>query len=208
MMVVMMMDPIEPQEMDAPRLVEALTKLGELLEAAGLTYAVILIGGAALSLRGWVHRTTDDADILAFASDTEHRSLQEAPNPLPEPLRKAIATVGRDLGLRPDWLNRGLADQWAAGLPPGFAERISWQTYRALQVGLAGRQDLIALKLFAAVDRGGGAVRGVDMSDLAELAPSDAELVIAAEWVLTQDAGPGFPDHVRKVVDDVRHQRR
>lgn len=40
---------------------------GELLAAEGHTYAVAILGGAALNLLGIVERTTSDVDILAFA---------------------------------------------------------------------------------------------------------------------------------------------
>lgn len=44
---------------------------------------------------------------------------------------------------------------------------------------------MIALKLFAAIDRG---PRSVHMQDLLRLEPSDEELESAAAWVGTQDA--------------------
>lgn len=198
----------DSQEMDVGRLELALRRVGELLEAERLEYAVTVIGGAALNLHGWVQRTTDDADILTFATGADGRELQEAPDPLPAPLRNAIATVARDLGLKPGWLNRGPARQWKTGLPPGFAERIEWRRYGGLHVGLAGRADLIALKLFAEVDRGNLTGRGLDHNDLVQLAPTDDELAWAETWVMGQDAGPQFPDMVRKVVDNVRNARR
>ena len=197
-----------PEEMDVARLERALQRVGELLEAGGREYAITIIGGAALSLHGWIHRTTDDADILTFATSSEEHDLREAPDPLPLPLQEAIETVSRDLGLKRGWLNRGPARQWRTGLPPGFAERVSWRRYGGLQVGLAGRIDLIALKLFAEVDRGNLTSRGLDQNDLVQLTPTKDELAWAAKWVKTQDAGPQFPEMVEKVVTNVERELR
>ncbi|MFI5235271.1 MAG: hypothetical protein ACHQXA_06115, partial [Gemmatimonadales bacterium] len=146
--------------------------------------------------------------ILTFADAADPHALVEAPDPLPAPLRTAVATVGRDIGLRPDWLNRGPARQWKTGLPPGFADRLTWRRYGTLHAGLAGRQDLITLKLLAEVSRGGPGTGGVDFGDLVLLVPTDAELAVAVPWVVTQDANPDFPAWVRKVVERVQRARR
>jgi hypothetical protein len=193
--------------LDASNLRTALQRVGELLAAEGQAYAITLVGGAALALGGWVTRTTEDADILTFA-EREGDRLVETPDPLPAPLVRAAELVARDGGMAPGWLNRGPAAQWRSGLPPGFGERITWHQFAALRVGLPHRRDLIALKLFAEVDRGGGTGRGVDLSDLRQLRPTDEELEWAAAWVKGQDAGPEFAANVDKVVHDVRTVRR
>ena len=66
------------------------------------------------------------------------------------------------------------------GLPPWISDDLTWRRFGALLIGLAGRQTLIALKLFAAVDQG---PRSVHYQDLVVLAPTDEELDIAASWV-------------------------
>ena len=196
------------EEMDIARLERALRRVGEILEAEGSDYAVTIIGGAALTLHGWIHRTTDDADILTMATASPPHTLFEAPDPLPAPLRAAIEIVARDLGLKREWLNRGPARQWKTGLPPGLAKRVVWKKYAGLQVGLAGRIDLIALKIFAEVDRGNLMGRGLDHSDLAQLNATDDELDWAAGWVKTQDQGPQFPGMVEQVVANVKRERK
>ena len=45
--------------------------------------------------------------------------------------------------------------QWRMGLPPDLGARVTWRDFGSLRVGIAGRRDLIWLKLFAAADRGG-----------------------------------------------------
>jgi hypothetical protein len=71
-------------------------------------------------------------------------------------------------------------------------------------VGLAGRRTLIALKLFATVDQ---STRSVHAQDLVTLAPTDAELEDAAQWVALQDASPEFPRLINGVIEHVRARR-
>lgn len=115
------------------------------MAAAGEPQAIVVVGGAALSLLGVVARATRDVDILAFARarGRDAWTLVPPPVPLPESLAAAIRTVGRDSGLADNWLNTGPALQWKQGLPPGLATRIEWRQYAALRVGLLGRKDLI-----------------------------------------------------------------
>lgn len=183
---------------------QALRRVGELLEAAGHPYAIVIIGGAALGLLEVVARTTRDVDILAFVHPRGRGAwtLVPPPQPLPEPLAAAISTVGQDLGLVENWLNTGPALQWRSGLP--LATRVQWRQYAALTVGIAGRKDLIWLKLFAAAD---DLPSGRHTRDLMALDPTDAELEEAASWVKTQDAGDAFPGIVDEVVNYVRARR-
>ncbi len=51
-----------------------------------------------------------------------------------------------------------------------------------------GRWDQIHFKLFAAEDGGPGR----HLNDLLALRPTEAELLAAARWALTQDASEGF----------------
>lgn len=166
-----------------------------------------ILGGAALNLLGIVERTTDDVDILAFATPRsdgapEQGTMRAPPEPMPEPLTRAARTVARDLGLDPHWLNTGPALQWRTGLPPGLEARVQWRRYSALWVGVVHRYDLIHFKLFAAADSTGP--RSVHYQDLLALRPSAAELDAAAVWVRTQDASPAFSDTLDLVVTHVR----
>ena len=197
--------PVRPLETPSD-IEQALQRVGELLAAAGEPHAVVIVGGAALSLLGVVKRATRDVDILAFARRTRGGAweLEPPPEPLPQALATAARTVARDLGLAEDWLNAGPALQWRQGLPPGLAHRIRWRQYEALRVGVVGREDLIRLKLYAAAD---GAPAGPHARDLAALAPTDAELEEAAAWVKTQDAAAAFPAIVKEVVAYVRAHR-
>ena len=187
---------------------QALQRLGDLLQFRRQRFAIAIVGGAALNLLHVVARTTSDVDILAFADPAElvrggAGALTEAPSPLPTELMRAATEVARELGLDPGWLNNGPTLQMRSGLPPGMASRFAWRQFGSLWVGVAARQDLIALKLFAAVDRSGP--QGVDTMDLLALAPTPAELAWAVAWVATQDASPAFASTLEKVQQYVLH---
>ena len=174
---------------------EVLQRLGELLQFRRHSFAVAIIGGAALNLLGVVSRTTNDVDVLAVANPADlandlRGQLTEAPNPLPIELLRAASDVARDLNLNEGWLNNGPTRQMRSGLPPGMESRLVWREFGSLWVGVPAREDLIALKLFAAVDRSGPG--GVDSNDLLALAPTAAELQWAVAWVATQDASLSF----------------
>lgn len=190
------MNPISTQTLD-----DALTALAAFLEEAGVeSEHLVLVGGAALLALGFVARTTRDVDILATV---DARTGLVDPRPMSAALQVAAQKVARELDLDPQWLNTGPADQVRAGLPDGFLSRLTRRDYgRHLIIYLPARYDLIHLKLFAAVDQGVGR----HTRDLAALAPSDDELIAAAQWVLTQDAGEVFPDLLRDTLKTIGHE--
>lgn len=189
--------------LDSSAFEELLHAVGEHLEAVGEAAAIVVVGGSALAMMGWIDRTTDDVDVIARAAGPgsgEGRSLLP-PEPLPEPLLEAVDRVARDYGLRSDWMNTAAGMQWLTGLPHGFAEELEWRRYGSLDVGFAGRASLIALKLFAAVDQGS---ESVHFQDLVGLAPTDVELHVAADWVAGQDPAEHFGALVAEEVENVR----
>lgn len=183
-----------------PDIERALTAVGELLAAEGQTAAVVIVGGAALNLLGIVRRATRDVDVLAVADSSAGRL--RPPSPLPDQLRKAIATVSRDFDLPADWLNTDVGGQWETGLPPGLDGRVDWRRYGGLSVGIADRRDLIFLKLYAAADDVGP--ESVHFQDLLALSPTPEELNSAARWVRAQDPSAEFGSTLDKVL---RHAR-
>lgn len=185
----------------------ALRLLGELLEARGERFRIVVIGGAAVNLLGLVSRATTDVDILAFASPGPSGIFRLGPpdEPLPAALLDAARTVARDMGLDPHWLNTGPAPQWRTGLPPGLETRVHWLEYSALTVGVAGRYDLIFFKLWAAADHPGP--KSVHFQDLLQLSPTDEELAAAHAWISQQDPSPGFATDLSKAVSHVRDLR-
>lgn len=182
---------------------ELLHAVGQHLQEEGQTAAILVVGGSALMAHGWVDRATRDIDVIARAYREESTWRLVAADPLPPALRDAVARVARDYGLPSDWLNTVVGAQWRGGLPPGAAAEADWRTYAGLTVGFAGRSTILALKLFAAVDRGPGSVH---VQDLVRLAPSDVELEVGAGWVRSQDESEHFPALLEQVVDHVRER--
>lgn len=166
---------------DAEQADVLLHALAEQLSAESVRYELVVIGGTALQMLGFIERPTRDVDVLAFR--TEGRLVPA--DPIPEPLARAATRVARDFGLADDWLNPGPADLARFGLPDGFETR----TYGpGLTVHFAGRLDQIHLKPYAMVDQGAGRHE----VDLRALEPERDELLLAARWTRTHDPSEGF----------------
>ena len=177
---------------------DTLAALGELLDARGLHYELVVVGGASLLLRGVIARPTRDVDVLGAR---EASGAIVRLDPLPEPLAHAVADVGLVFGLPPDWLNPGPASLLDLGLPDGFAGRLDAVRTGSLVVWVAGRFDLACFKLYAAADRWPARDRHLD--DLAALAPTPDELLVAARWTRTHDPSPAFADNLGAVLRDL-----
>ena len=197
----------EASSHDAPTILQALKAVGELLAAEGEAAGIVIVGGTALILQGFVERLTEDVDVIAITHEPRDASGSRIgrAEPLPQPLTTAIARVARDFNLPETWMNSTVTAQWDQGLPPGFEERIHWQKYGGLVVGVAHRRDLIFLKLYAAVDSEGP--ESVHYQDLLALRPSHEELEGAATWVRAQDTSVEFASMLDEVVSHVRRDR-
>lgn len=167
---------------------------------------VVVVGGTALNLLGIVQRTTNDVDVLAISQrrDDSGEVTLAPPDPLPEPLRRAIVRVARDFQLFDNWMNTVVGLQWQTGLPAGLERRLHWLRYGGLRVGLVTRYDLIFLKLYAAADSSGPS--SVHFQDLLALRPNERELQAAAAWVREQDPTPEFSTIVEQVMTHVRER--
>jgi hypothetical protein len=158
---------------------------------------LVVCGGSALLALGLVDRTTKDVDVLAGVDGV---SGLTDPRPLSPTLRRAVEEVGAQMDLPPGWLNTGPAGQVLMGLPEGFLARLVRRDYGAkLTIYYPDRFDLIHLKFFAVIDQGPGR----HVSDLRKLTPADAEMLAAARWVLTQDAGAGFSGQVVEALNQL-----
>ena len=191
------------------RLDQALHAVGQLLARRGQSAAIVVVGGTALNLLQIVDRATRDVDVIATATPRRDGPPSEVrpPEPLPRALTDAIGTVARDLSLPSDWLNTTVAAQWRTGLPGGFVSRIVWKADGGLWVGVAGRLDLIHLKLYAAADDIGPASR--HFSDLLALRPTLDELAAAQTWITdTQDPSPAMARALDAVTAHVRTASR
>lgn len=187
---------------DANLLLTLLRALGAHLHAAATTESVVVVGGAAMSLRGWVQRTTQDVDVIAAVSGEPSGAW--SPPVIGAQLARAIARVARDFNLEDDWFNVVVGSQWRTGLPDGIQEGVEWLRFGGLNVGLASRQSILSLKLCAAVDQWPSSVH---LQDLLALSPTDQEIERARQWVERQDTAPEFPAMVEEVVAYVRTHR-
>jgi Nucleotidyltransferase of unknown function (DUF6036) len=172
---------------------QLLAALSEQLAARGESHTIVVIGGSALVVLGFVHRSTRDVDVVALLKDRELISAE----PLPDGLLAAAKLVAHDFGLPERWLNSGPTTLLDFGLPPGFMDRGQGRSYGpALEVIFASRVDQIHFKLYAVADQGGGR----HLEDLQALRPTEGELLAAAEWTETHDSSAGHRDVLDKVL--------
>ena len=176
---------IMPKRMD--EIFEALER--QIREEGGAPVSLVVIGGTALAVLGrFVRTATKDVDVLGEAVEREGALEIRKLERFPPYLERAVQKVARDFGLPENWMNLGPAAQLDLGLPEGFQRRLIRKTYGShLVLYFAGREDLIHLKLFAAVDRD-----DYHVQDLFALQPTPEELLRAARWVLSQDVSPEF----------------
>jgi hypothetical protein len=105
--------------------------LSEQLKALGAgPLEMVVCGGAALNVLGFVRRTTKDVDIIGFIERNENNipSLKKADKLIPA-LAEAAKKVGRDFNLPENWLNTGPASALDFGLPAGFMARLETRAY-------------------------------------------------------------------------------
>jgi hypothetical protein len=152
------------------------------LEARGLHFDAVVIGGAALNLLGVVSRLTKDCDIL----------FPEIPKDIAKASQAFAGEVrGNGGDLADEWLNNGPASLQTQ-LLPGWDNRLQTAySGRAIHLRTLAREDLLCAKLFALCDR------GIDLLDCVALAPDQAELDKIIPWLEQQDANPQWPAHVR-----------
>jgi len=96
---------------EAADLRQALNTLGALLEDRGHSFELVAIGGGGLLLLEIIERPTKDLDALALVENGDYKYAR----PLPAALAEAVADTAGVLGLAPDWLNSGPADQGIQG---------------------------------------------------------------------------------------------
>lgn len=186
--------------LDAQDIENYLNALSEQLDLQGERgVALVVVGGAALSVLGLSKRTTRDIDTMAFlvASPASDMNLVKAN--FDDKFVRAAAAVARDYGLPEDWINSGPAGQLDTGLPDGFQERLIPVRYReSLVVYYCSRLDLIHLKLYASVD-----VRGRHLDDLKAMNPNPDEIEAAARWCLSQDVSKPFNVLLKSILEEL-----
>ncbi|MDZ4065222.1 MAG: DUF6036 family nucleotidyltransferase, partial [Coriobacteriia bacterium] len=177
---------------------ELLAALGHELELRqeSLTELVV-IGGAALGVLGFVERPTKDIDVVALAESGTGVVRTFNARPLPAYLSAAVAEVAREMRVEEGWLNCGPAQLCDWGLPSGIEDRLVARDYGpSLRVHFAGRLDQICFKTYAAAD-----VSGRHLTDLVALGPSVDDMDFAFRWVVTQDPSAGFRTQLESLAD-------
>ena len=139
-------------KMQKSELIRALTRLGEICSP---DTRIVLAGGAALILGGFIERSTDDGDVVH--SEPSLASIQDL-----------VGYVADERALSPAWLNDGVK-AWADVLPQDFGERLEEVgTFGNLHVRRLGRLDLLVMKFFA--------LREQDLEDLEAMRPTAGEI--------------------------------
>lgn len=181
-----------------------LIALAEQLEDAGINHIEMLVcGGAALNVLGFVHRTTKDIDVIAFVEKEKDGKIKLIKaQPLRSVVIEAAQHVKKDFNLPDHWLNAGPASVMDFGLPEGLMERVETRIYgKILAIHFLSRYDQIHFKLYAAVDRG---ERHYD--DLMALNPTSEELEQAARWSMTHDPSEGYHLILKDFLDQIGHK--
>ncbi|MDH7511989.1 MAG: DUF6036 family nucleotidyltransferase [Clostridiales bacterium] len=181
---------------------KALVALSEQLEAldAGIIEMVVC-GGAALNVLGYVRRTTKDVDVVALVEKNGKSTSLVKAGPFSPLIRQAADKVRRDFNLPENWLNPGPASVMDFGLPKALMERTETRYYgNVLIIHYLGRYDQIHFKLHAAVDQG-----GKHFDDLLALKPSSQELEDAARWSMTHDRSEGFRLVLKDFLQKIGH---
>ncbi|MFA6637130.1 MAG: hypothetical protein WCV56_08555 [Candidatus Omnitrophota bacterium] len=179
--------------------------LSEQLNAEGVRMLEILVcGGAALNILGYVKRTTKDVDVVAFVDrNKDGLVVLTKASPLGPSLIAAAGRVRKDFNLPEHWLNAGPADIMDFGLPDGLMDRVESRTYgENFIVHFLGRYDQIHFKLYAAVDQSGGK----HYDDLMALEPTDGELEKAARWSMLHDPSQGYGIVLRDFLENTGHK--
>lgn len=183
---------------------DALSRVGRRLALADAgEYALLICGGSALTLAGLAVRPTRDVDVLGLVIRTEKTLVLE--EPLPEEITKAAQSVAVDLNLPADWLNDSALAIHRLGLPAGILERArQCQFGPCLTVYVIGRQDQVALKLYATLDRHKGQRH---FRDLETIEATPAEMEFAVHWLLDRKTSPEFRKAIRKITDTLEFRR-
>ena len=169
----------------------------------------IVCGGTALALQGFGVRTTQDIDVLGtpIPGSTGIAVIGAFPPAVQRAIARVAAAHPELVGMGPNWVNLGPQAIASAGLPAGFAERLTpVRIGDRLGLHLPGRADLIAMKLYAASDDLGARQR-VHFTDLTDLAPTPAEIESAINWVRSMP-DPRFLllPTLKRIVQELGHE--
>lgn len=181
---------------DRQQILEALTQTGRrLLQANADDHSLLICGGSALNLAGFVTRPTRDVDVLGLIKGDKANSVVN--EILPDEVRRAAEIVAIDLNLPSDWLNDAALEVHRMGLPDGVLKRADKRTFGpCLTIYSISRQDQVALKLYAAIDPQKGQRH---LKDLVAIRPTKSEMEFAVSWLLDRKTSAQFTQAVRSL---------
>jgi hypothetical protein len=188
------------------KLKEALSLLAGKMELRGFSrYEILVCGGAALIMEGFIKGVTKDVDAIGVVERRGDGAVKiEEFRKRPADLMKLVKEISEDLKLPGNWLNTEASGLVRYGLPEGFMERAVTETFgKCLKVHFAGRLDLIFFKLYASADSGPGR----HTEDLMILSPSEREIEEASRWALTHDVSPGFREILKDMLKKLGYEK-
>lgn len=147
----------------------------------------VICGGAALGLQKLQDRPTRDVDVLGCWDEAvlSVSGIERFPDEMAACIQRVADNHPELAGMGQNWINLGPRALVQAGLPDGFASRLHMlQIGNKLKLHLLGRQDLLALKLYAAADDR-GLRQEIHFADLKGLVPTFGELDWAVDWLRT-----------------------
>ncbi len=188
------------------RLLEELEQWMELADCPPVDWVVC--GGAALGLRRLQSRPTRDVDVLGSWDKTALNviGIEAFPDEMVGCITQVVDNHPELAGMGANWINLGVAPLARAGLPKGFADRLlNLRVGNRLTLRLLGRQDLMALKLYAAADELCPR-QAIHFADLKGLTPTYAELDQAVEWLRTRKDFEEKRLVVKQVIGSLGHE--
>ena len=153
-------------------IIEGLRQLIAELRASNQVAGIRLVGGAALALRYFDRRTTQDLDSLHIHPGSD------------EIVAAAAARVAADRGWNPTWLN---FDVEQADALPTLGRLVEWETiydHDGIMIQLAAQDALLAMKLRANRP-------GRDTNDIRQLMSLCAITTLEDAEILYEDFYPG-----------------
>lgn len=186
---------------ETERILEALA--AQMAEFQIPAVELLVCGGSALNVIGFLERPTKDVDVVAWVERdlTGEVKIHKASEALVG-MREAIAKVARDFNLPENWMNPGPESVLDFGMPEGFFGRIQSKTYlERLVLHFLSRFDQICFKFYAAVDQG----PGKHLDDLLKLKPNSEELWRASQWCMTHDVSEAFRDFAKSLLRALGH---
>ncbi len=163
------------------RLDDLLARLERVLAESGAHIDLVVFGGSALALSGFVGpRTYDlDLDVLGLLSGRELVTAVPLPKELAAAQKRLIVELGLSGDFIDPWMGRYML---GLGLPDGLVGRLESRSYgEALSIHVIGRLDMIHLKYLAVIESAPEFLEK-HANDLRHLDPTPAELTPTVAW--------------------------